>query len=1503
MSTFRIRPRRAVPRPRSVSLPPAVEALEARQLLAIFPVTNNLDNGNNANPIPGSLRQAIVLANNDGNASTVLDEIRFDISPITQPSDTVITPLSPLPPITEAVLIDGYTQLGAAINPLPQQNPDSPETDFAILPIRLDGNLAGPGANGLTIVGSNSIIRGLSITRFAGAGIAIEGAGAVGNTVDGNFIGIAAFNPNLNAHTLPINDVINPSTNPLANGEGVRVSGPNNRVGGTLPPSRNVIQGNRGAGVSLMGAGGTGNLVEGNFLLDNGGDGVLVTTSNNFIGEAVGAGPAGGGNVISGNQQHGVYILGDPVLGNLLTRGNIVVNNEIGTDIGLAGVQPPIRGTLPRPNRLEGVLIQDAPSNLVGGLTDSSRNVIASNGDDGLGIHNLLATGNPVQGNYVGFNLRTNIVYLLPNNQDGLNITTSNNTIGGATTGARNTIANNSNNGITITGVDALGNPFVDAQGNRIAVSGNRVLGNYIGTVGGGDDFGNTLAGILILDAADTVVGGTESGAGNVISGNNQGVLIRNPAASGNVVQGNFIGTNAEGTTDLGNAIDGVQIDNAPRNTIGGTVAEAANVISGNDRGVRLTGAGATTNVVQGNLIGTDSTGALPLGNSHDGVLITAGASANSIGGTAAGAGNVIAFNADNGVLVQSGTDNPILSNPIFSNNLLGIDLGGDGVTPNDPGDIDTGPNNLQNTPVLTSAVTGETSTIVRGTLNGAPNTSFRIEFFTSAQTDRTGFGEGQTPLGSITLTTDAGGDVRDVSGAVGFAVVAPVAPPLGQFITATATRLIDDDGNPSTPAPITGDTSEFSNAVPNAPAILQFSAASYFVDEGAGTVTITVTRTGNTGGRVTVNFATGDGTATAGADYLPTSGTLTFNPGEVNLTFTVPIVQDSVIESNETVLLTLGAPGPAGSALLGTQATATLTIRDDDVSVQFGVADVTVGEGDGLATITVTRSSGVGTATVDFATRDGTATTGADYTPASGRLTFNPGDVTRTITVPILQDELTEPNETILVTLSNASGTAILGTPNTATITIVDDDQPGTIRFAQADYGFSEGQAVATITVVRTGGTRGTVTVPFATADGTAVVGSDYTPVAGVLTFGPGVMAQTFTVPIINDAFVEPDETVNLILGAPTGGATLGSPATATLTILNDDQPATIQFGQIHYVVSEGQRQAVITVTRSGGTGGTVTVPFATTDGTATAGSDYTPVTGVLTFGLGETVQTFTVPIINDPIVEPDETVNLILGAPTGGATLGAPAAATLTIANDDVDQVGPNVVDLRTVASRQRITGIVVAYSEPLDPVHAQDLFNYELVSEGRDGRFGTFDDTRVALRAATYDPATSSVLLTPAVPLRFGTFYRVRVNPNVIPVAGRNVTDVAGNLLDGNNDGVPGGTYLALIGRGVNLKYSDRDGDRIALQLLRGGTLELRRAFNGEADQLRILGAVTGRSELTGHLKVPRTGSDGRTTIPVILGARGVRNRLRTPPFILGRISETAIDALLAAGGLTA
>ncbi len=459
-------------------------------------------------------------------------------------------------------------------------------------------------------------------------------------------------------------------------------------------------------------------------------------------------------------------------------------------------------------------------------------------------------------------------------------------------------------------------------------------------------------------------------------------------------------------------------------------------------------------------------------------------------------------------------------------------------------------------------------------------------------------------------------------------------------------------------------------NALGQAP-VVQFDSATYSVDENGGSATITVTRSGVLSGVLTVRYATSNGTATAPADYTAKSGTLTFNAGETIKTFTIPIVNDTLHESDETVNLTLS--NPTGGAL-GNLSTAVLTIVDDDTAgtVQFSSATYSVNENTASVTITVTRTGGTASGvTVNYATSDGTATAGSDYTAKSGTLTFRAGVAQKTFTIPITNDTLDESDETVNLTLSDPTGGATLGTPDTAVLTISDNDTGGVLQFSSATYTVSEGvlSGKAVIKVTRSGGSASGVTVNYSTSDGTAIAGSDYTATSGTLTFGAGVTSKTFTIPIVKDSLDESNETVDLTLSNPTGGATLGTPDTAVLTIIDNDSGGVLQFSSATYTVNEGvlSGKAVIKVTRSGGTASGVTVDYATSDGTATDGSDYIATSGTLTFAAGQTSETFTIPIINDALDEPNETVILTLSNPSGGATLGTRSTAVLTIVDND--------------------------------------------------------------------------------------------------------------------------------------------------------------------------------------------------------------------------------------------
>ncbi|MBA3775708.1 MAG: hypothetical protein H0X11_04590, partial [Betaproteobacteria bacterium] len=442
----------------------------------------------------------------------------------------------------------------------------------------------------------------------------------------------------------------------------------------------------------------------------------------------------------------------------LLIEINGAVSLQFGLDINLPGSGSTIRG----------LVINRVAGGVAKGIIIRGNNCI-------------------IQGNFIGTDPTGTIAFNLSG--DGIQTDTSSgggsdNTIGGVLPGQRNVISGNRFNGISINGDNNV------IQGNFIGVdaTGAKALPN--GADGGlGVRIGNSGTG--------TLVGGTIAGARNIISGNASGGLeIIADLSCCNVVQGNFIGTDATGTKPLGNGGSGVDLSfSLGGNLIGGTTPEARNVISGNGTsGVVLQGAAETGDEVQGNFIGTDVTGTLALGNGFDGVVILSANSA-SIGGTTVGAGNIIAHNGRFGISVlgNAGINNALLGNSIFDNRSLGIGLLSDGVTLNDPSDADEGPNHLQNYPVLTSVGTAAGTTSVAGSLNSTANTTFRLEFFSNVSIDPSGFGEGQTFLGSSNVTTDPSGNA---SFNVGFPQIAA-----GRRVTATAT---DPAGN----------TSEFSAAL-----------------------------------------------------------------------------------------------------------------------------------------------------------------------------------------------------------------------------------------------------------------------------------------------------------------------------------------------------------------------------------------------------------------------------------------------------------------------------------------------------------------------------------------------------------------------------------------------------------------------------------------------------------------------------------------------------------------
>lgn len=501
---------------------------------------------------------------------------------------------------------------------------------------------------------------------------------------------------------------------------------------------------------------------------------------------------------------------------------------------------------------------------------------------------------------------------------------------------------------------------------------------------------------------------------------------------------------------------------------------------------------------------------------------------------------------------------------------------------------------------------------------------------------------------------------------------------------TGTVTLLNDDTGPAPTPTPTPTATPTPAPTVTPTPTpaptgtptptpssdteSVQFSSTAFAVNESVGTATITVTRAGTGSGAASVNYATSNGSATAGQDYTAASGTLNWASGDTGAkTFTVPITEDLTLEPSETINLALSSP--AGT-ILGAPSTAVLTILDNDSIPEISINDVTQAEGNGLnqLTFTVNLSNASGqTVSLNYSTENGTATGGSDYVSVSNSLlTFSPGETSKPVTVNILGDFVVEPDETFFLNITSANNAVIADSQGVATL--LNDDTPGTIQFQSANFSVNEGDGSATVTITRTGGLSQGVSVRFITVDGSALAGADYSSVRTTVVFEPDQATKTVNIPIFNDNIDEADETVILALESPTGGAILGSPINAILTIVDNDNAPTLSVNNVSQNEgNSGSTPFTFTVSLTGQSSQPVTVFYSTADGTATAPADYAALMqNIITFEPGETTKQVVVQVVGDFNNEANENFFVNLSGPVG-AQIGT-GQGVGTIVNDDV-------------------------------------------------------------------------------------------------------------------------------------------------------------------------------------------------------------------------------------------
>ncbi|MFA5911139.1 MAG: Calx-beta domain-containing protein [Vicinamibacterales bacterium] len=433
--------------------------------------------------------------------------------------------------------------------------------------------------------------------------------------------------------------------------------------------------------------------------------------------------------------------------------------------------------------------------------------------------------------------------------------------------------------------------------------------------------------------------------------------------------------------------------------------------------------------------------------------------------------------------------------------------------------------------------------------------------------------------------------------------------------------------------------------------------------DSGSTNATLTVSLSEAGTQTITVSYATANGSATAGSDYVAASGVVTFLPGETSQPITIAVTADAVDEPNEAFVINLGTPVNATMA----DAQGNVAITDDDPTPSLAITDPSVAEGNaGTATAVFAVSmSGASssTVTVAYATANGTAGAGADYVAASGTVTFLPGEVATPITVSVIGDTLNEANESFVVNLSAPVNATLADVQGGGTIT--DDDPAPTITIA--DLSISEGNSgtkLASFTLTLSAASGQAVTVAYATANGTASAGSDYVAATGTATFAAGATTATVNVTLNGDSLYEANETFVIDLSLPVNATLARTQATGTIT--NDDSLPAISITDV--AVAEGQSgttAATLSVTLSAMSAQTVTVAYATADGTATAGTDYTAASGTLTFLPGVLSQPIAVTVTGETAVESSETILVNLSLPANATIADAQGIATIT--NDD--------------------------------------------------------------------------------------------------------------------------------------------------------------------------------------------------------------------------------------------
>ena len=1028
---------------------------------------------------------------------------------------------------------------------------------------RIGTNAAGTaavanGSHGISGTGANDVIIGSSLP---GDGNLISGNGGNGLNfsavpdvwkVRGNWIGLAAN-----------------GTTALPNaGAGVWLNGTGHHLGGTSVETRNVISGNTGAGVIVQGSS---HSIQGNYIGTNSGGTAAVANASHGLraitatGVTIGGTVAGAGNLISGNTSNGIAL--DADTSSLVISGNLIGTNAAGTTaLANAGSGVSLGGT----------------GHTLGGTTAAARNVISGNTSSGVVLQ---GSSNGIQGNYIGTNAAG--TGAVPNGAGGIRaIAVSSGTIGGAAAGAGNLISGNGSNGISL-----------DGNTSALVISGNLIGSNAAGTAA----VANQGSGVYVGGTGHTV-GGTVAAARNLISGNQfQGITLQ---GSGHLIRGHYTGTTAAATAAIPNTGGGLRAIAASGSTIGGAVAGAGNLISGNSsNGISLDG-DTSALVIAGNRIGTNAAGTAAVANQQYGIGV--GGTEPVIGGSTAAERNLVPGNSSQGILL-SGTNNLVQGNYIGTDVTGAFDLGNGGygvriygATGGELGGDTVAKGNLiSGNSRGVSFEQGATGVVLRNNIIGLnasmlaklPNAGNAIDLFTSGNTIGTA-GAGNVLTGNdrsgILISGHASGNMIQGNWIGTNKVLAAGLGNLtgGIYITDGYDNFIGGPGpgegnviahNAYVGAWIErGDSNDFSrNAI--------YGNDRLGIDVGELGPQLNDDQDADIAGNRRQNFPLL--TSVVAGATTEIDGLLKNEPNTLYRVefFTSPSCDVSGFGEGDVYFATGDVmTGPDGTGVIDASLASTAapfmsaTVTDPQGNTsEFSPCAKTTGPNPGViqffnasvlsyegvlptAKVAITRSQGMaGTVTASFTVSDVSALAGSDYVDSDQVVTFLDGEVLKIVEIPLVADLTVEGTENANLALATPTGGATLGTA--ASLLYIFDENlafPGIIVDDVSITEGNSGQQQMTFSVHLSASDH-QVTIGYLTEPGTAVAGEDYTLSSGTLVFpaSANVQTQTVNVPISGDATVESDEILWLRMTVISGGgAWIAYNAYGLGLIVNDD-------------------------------------------------------------------------------------------------------------------------------------------------------------------------------------------------------------------------------------------------------------------------------------------------------------------------------------------------------------